>query len=118
MPKRKITSKQTTLSSEAGTFLYLLLLLLCLLFVGLLTPSFIALIDPRPPISETMVHSLQRGQLFFMVGAALFLILTAFVWKSSRWRRFFTSNATVNVFLMIGALLSFAAAEVALRPMM
>jgi xanthine/uracil permease len=53
-----------------------------------------------------------------MEGAALFLILTAFVWKSSRWRRFFTSNATVNVFLMIGALLSFAAAEVALRPMM
>ena len=105
-------------TSGMGSLVLLTLGIVSLLLLVLCTPACIALVDPSPPLSETMIASLRRGQVFFLGSGLLFLGLFVFAWKSARGRRFFNRNAVQNGLLVIGALLPFLAAEVAMRPMM
>ncbi|HMB90258.1 MAG TPA: SGNH/GDSL hydrolase family protein, partial [Rhodothermales bacterium] len=104
--------------SGMGTFVVLFLSIMSLFFAVLCLPALVSLIDPSPPLSETMIQSLHRAQVFFLGSAILFLGLFGLAWKTNAGRRFFDNNTVMNGLLVIGALLPFVAAEVAMRPMM
>lgn len=101
-----------------GTSVLLFLSMMSLFFTMLCLPALVSLLDPSPPLSETMIQSLHRAQAFLLGSALLFLGLFGLAWKTDAGRRFFDNDATLNVLLVIGALLPLLAAEVAMRPMM